>query len=101
MSSKGRPKSTKPIQELTFTTFQEDITLFKNGLIDSLEDDDNYNKDIIQKFLDLDVWQQNLYIVYVLHKKTYTLTALADLLQVNKLDLMRTIKSIKNELTSR
>ena len=52
--NKGRPKTVKPIETLTFNTYKEDITLFRNGLIDSMEDEDNesqMSKDTIYKFL--------------------------------------------------
>lgn len=99
--SKGRPKHTKPIEELSFTTFQQDITIFKNSLIDSLDDEDNDDekgKEAIQKFLQLELWKQNIFIIYLLNKKKFTFKALAELLQVEKAELMRTIKSIKNDL---
>ena len=99
--SKGRPKKIKPIEELTFTSFQDDITLFRNYLIDSLEDEECSNKQYIGKFLNLEQWRQNLLIVYMLNKdKKFTFKALAELLQVDKKDLMNAIKSIKNEIKS-
>ena len=104
--SKGRPKIIRPIEELSFTSFQEDITLFKNSLIDYIEDEDNesqINKDTIQKFLDLELWQQNIFIVYLLNKDKrvhngFTFKALAELLQVERGELMRVIKNIKTKL---
>ena len=99
--SKGRPKKIKPIEELKFTSFQDDITLFRNYLIDSLEDEECSNKQYIGKFLNLEQWRQNLLIVYMLNKdKKFTFKALAELLQVDKKDLMNAIKSIKNEIKS-
>lgn len=97
--SKGRPKKIKPIEELTFTSFQDDITLFRNYLIDSLEDEECSNKQYIEKFLNLEQWRQNIFIVYMLNKdKKFTFKALAELLQVDKNELMRVIRDIKKEL---
>lgn len=97
--SKGRPKKIKPIEELKFTSFQDDITLFRNYLIDSLEDEECSNKQYIEKFLNLEQWRQNIFIVYMLNKdKKFTFKALAEMLQVNKNELMRVIRDIKKEL---
>lgn len=102
MTSKGRPKTVKPIQTLTFTTYQEDLTLFRNGLMDSLEDEDNENplsKETVLKFFQLDVWRQNLFIVYILNQKSqFRFKELAELLQVDRNELRREIASIKKEL---
>ena len=107
MSKKGRPKIDRHIEELNYTTFQQDITLFKNYLIDTVEDEETEdpNIPIIRKFLSMEVWKQNLFIIYLLNKdrriksNKYTFKALAELLQVNRAELMRTIKEIKTELT--
>ena len=40
MMSKGRPKIDRPIEELNYTTFQQDITMFRNYLIDVIEDEE-------------------------------------------------------------
>ena len=100
--NKGRPKTVKPIETLTFNTYKEDITLFRNGLIDSMEDEDNeseLSKETIQKFLQLDVWRQNLFIVYILNQKSqFRFKALAELLQVDRNELRRAINDIKKEL---
>lgn len=105
--SKGRPKQPKELEELNFTTFQNDITIFRNSLIDSLTDEDNENskqKDLTAKFLKLDLWRQNLFIVYLLNKdkrnknNKFSFRALADLLKVGRNELMREIKLIKQEL---
>lgn len=97
---KGRPKLNKPIEELTYTTYQEDITLFKNGLIDSITDEEtDIDKETIKKFLNLDLWKQNLFIMYLLNKdKHFTFKAFAELLQINKKELMHAIRDIRNEL---
>lgn len=109
---RGRPKINKEFEQLDFTTFQEDITIFRNYLNDVLEkpddifneDDENPNIPIIKKFLALETWKQNIFIVYMLNKEkriktnAYTFKALADLLKVEKGELMRVIKEIKNEL---
>lgn len=102
MTSKGRPKTPKELQTLDFTTYQEEITLFKNYLEDTLNDEDNeniFNKEIVSHFLSIEPWKQNLFIVYTLNKKsTFTFGQLAELLQVDRKDLMNAIKTIKNEL---
>lgn len=106
--SKGRPKIDRPIEELNYTTFQQDITLFRNYLIDVINDEDTDEYDpnipIIRKFLSMEIWAQNLFIIYLLNKdkhntvNKFTFKALADLLQVDRAELMRKIKDIKNEL---
>ena len=109
---KGRPPKQKQLEELDFTTFQEDITLFRNYLIDASqkddsifnEEDENINSPIIKKFLAMETWKQNIFIVYLLNKdkriknNIFTFKALADMLQVERAELMRVIKNIKNEL---
>ena len=100
--NKGRPKIIKPIETLTFTTYQEEITLFKNGLIDALNDEENedqFSKNTIQQFLNLEVWRQNIFIVYLLNKHSkFTFKELATLLQVDRNELRRAILAIKKEL---
>lgn len=109
---KGRPRKQKQLEELDFTTFQEDITLFRNYLIDAIQQDDSIfneededpNSPIIKKFLTMETWKQNIFIVYLLNKEkriktnAYTFKALAELLKVERAELMRVIKDIKNEL---
>ena len=109
---KGRPRKQKQLEELDFTTFQEDITLFRNYLIDAIqqddsifnEEDENPNNPIIKKFLAMETWKQNIFIVYLLNKdkriknNIFTFKALADMLQVQRAELMRVIRNIKNEL---
>lgn len=105
--SKGRPKIDRPIEELNYTTFQQDITIFRNYLIDVINDEETEdpNTPIIRKFLSMEIWKQNLFIIYLLNKdkhntaNKFTFTALAELLQVNRAELMRTIREIKKELT--
>ena len=106
--SKGRPKKDRPIEELNYTTFQQDITMFRNYLIDVVEDEEeteNPNTPIIRKFLSMEIWKQNLFIIYMLNKEKhntvnkFTFSALAELLQVDRSELMRTIREIKKELT--
>ena len=107
--SKGRPKIDRPIEELNYTTFQQDITIFRNYLIDVINDEETDEEDpnipIIREFLSMEIWKQNLFIIYLLNKEKhntvnkFTFTALAELLQVNRAELMRTIKEIKKELT--
>ena len=107
MSKKGRPKIDRPIEELNYTTFQQDITIFRNYLIDVFEDEEteDHNIPIISKFLSMEIWKQNLFIIYLLNKEKhntankFTFKALADLLQVDRSELMRTIREIKKELT--
>lgn len=109
MKQKGRPKIIRNVETLDFTTFQEDITIFKNYLIDvvtdvSDEDDEDPNVPIIRKFLLMENWKQNIFIVYLLSKdkkiknNAFSFKALADLLQVERNDLMKVIKNIKKEL---
>lgn len=109
---KGRPRKQKQLEELDFTTFQEDITIFRNYLIDVSqkddnifnEEDENINSPIIKKFLAMETWKQNIFIVYLLNKdkriknNIFTFKALAELLKVERAELMRVIKDIKNEL---
>lgn len=105
--SKGRPKKDRPIEELNYTTFQQDITIFRNYLIDTINDEetDDPNIPIIRKFLSMEIWKQNLFIIYLLNKEKhntankFTFAALAELLQVDRSELMRTIREIKKELT--
>ena len=107
MSKKGRPKKDRPIEEMNYTTFQQDITIFRNYLIDVVEDEEteDANIPIIKKFLSMEIWKQNLFIIYMLNKEKhntvnkFTFAALADLLQVDRSELMRTIREIKKELT--
>ena len=70
MSKKGRPKIDRPIEELNYTTFQQDITMFRNYLIDVIEDEEieDLNIPIIKKFLSIEIWKQNLFIIYILNK---------------------------------
>ena len=105
MSKKGRPKIDRPIEELNYTTFQQDITMFRNYLIDVVEDEEieDLNIPIINKFLSMEIWKQNLFIIYMLNKEKhnstkFTFSGLADLLKVNRSELMRTIREIKKEL---
>lgn len=109
---KGRPRKQKQLEELDFTTFQEDITLFRNYLIDAIQQDDSiFNEEdedpnipLLSKFLAMETWKQNIFIVYLLNKEkriktnAYTFKALAELLKVERAELMRVIKDIKNEL---
>lgn len=109
---KGRPPKQKQLEELDFTTFQEDITLFRNYLIDAIqqddsifnEEDEDQNIPVLSKFLAMETWKQNIFIVYLLNKEkriktnAYTFKALAELLKVERAELMRVIKDIKNEL---
>ena len=109
---RGRPSKLKKIEKLDFTTFQEDITLFRNYLIDVSEqksdifneEDEDPNNPIIKKFLAMETWKQNIFIVYLLNKEkriktnAYTFKALAELLKVQRAELMRVIKDIKNNL---
>ena len=107
MSKKGRPKKDRPIEEMNYTTFQQDITIFRNYLIDVVEDEETEdpNIPIIRKFLSMEIWKQNLFIIYMLNKEKhntvnkFTFSGLADLLQVDRSELMRTIREIKKELT--
>lgn len=109
--NKGRPKKIKELEQLSFKCFQEDISMFRNGLLDSLDDEDENNelefsKRLVSNFLKLDVWQQNLYIVYLLNKdkrvnnNQFTFKALAEMLQVERGELMKALKEIKNQLIS-
>ena len=109
---RGRPSKLKKLEKLDFTTFQEDITIFRNYLIDVSQKDDNIfneededpNNPIIKKFLAMETWKQNIFIVYLLNKEkriktnAYTFKALANLLQVDRGELMGLLKQIKNEL---
>ena len=105
--SKGRPKIDRPIEELNYTTFQQDITIFRNYLTDVINDEETEdpNIPIIRKFLSMEIWKQNLFIIYLLNKEKhntankFTFSALAELLQVDRSELMRTIREIKKELT--
>ena len=105
--SKGRPKIDRPIEELNYTTFQQDITIFRNYLTDVINDEETEdpNIPIIRKFLSMEIWKQNLFIIYLLNKEKhntvnkFTFAALAELLQVDRSELMRTIREIKKELT--
>lgn len=106
--SKGRPRIDRPIEELNYTTFQQDITIFRNYLIDVINDEETEdpNIPIIRKFLSMEIWAQNLFIIYLLNKEKhntankFTFAALAELLQVDRTELMRTIREIKKELTT-
>lgn len=112
-NKKGRPKIYRELEELKFTTFQHDITMFKNSLIDyvnendeeSEEDENPISKETVSKFLNLELWKQNIFIVYLLNKdkrikngNQFTFKALAEMLKVERGELMRVIKDIKNEL---
>lgn len=110
---RGRPSKLKKLDKLDFTTFQEDITLFRNYLIDVSEqksdifneEDEDPNIPVLIKFLAMETWKQNIFIVYLLNKdkrikngNSFTFKALAELLKVERAELMRVIKDIKNEL---
>ena len=111
MIKKGRPKKHTEFEELTFTTFQHDISMFKDGLNDYVNDDseetddDNpINKETVQKFLNLELWEQNIFIVYLLNKdkkiknNQFSFKALANLLNVERKELMTIIREIKQKL---
>lgn len=113
MSKRGRPQVVKELEDLDFTSFQEDITLFKNYLLDIVnndnddimnEEDEDPNVPIIRQFLLMETWKQNIFIIYLLNKdkrvknNKFTFKALAELLQVKSVELMRVIKQIKKEL---
>lgn len=110
-NKKGRPKKYKEIEKLTFTSFQQDITMFKDSLSDYItEENEEYeisqlNRDTVQKFLNLEQWEQNIFIVYLLNKdkrikngNSFTFKALAEMLQVERGELMRALKEIKQKL---
>lgn len=103
----GRPRIIRPIETLKFNTYQSDITIFRTCLYDSLEDDEEeretkIDKDAIRKFLDLDIWRQNLFIVYILNRKSnFSFKELAELLQVDRNELRREINSIKKEIRNK
>lgn len=101
MKSKGRPKKKKEIETLKFTTYQDDIILFRNGLLDCLDDEnvDEHTKEIVNKFLKMSIWQQNIFIVYLTNQTShFTFKELAELLQVERNELRRVINNIKKEL---
>lgn len=109
MSNRGRPKLTKELESLDFTTFQEDIILFRNYLIDTVNEsedseDEDPNIPIIRKFLSMEIWEQNIFIVYLLNKdkklknNMFTFKALAEMLKVERGELMKVIKRIKTDL---
>lgn len=109
---RGRPKINKSIEELDFTTFQDDIAMFRTYLIDISEkkfdmfdeEDEDPNIPIVKRFLAMEIWKQNIFIIYLLNKEkriktnSFTFKALAELLQVERGELMRVIKGIKTEL---
>lgn len=78
MKKAGRPKIQKQPKELNLSSFRHDITIFKNSLIDSLDDEDQIKKETIQKFLDLPSDVQNIFIVYLI--KDVTINELANIL---------------------
>lgn len=109
MGRRGRPKKLTEIEKLDFNSFQEDIILFKNSLIDFVnedteEDENPINKETVKNFLKLDLWEQNIFIVYIITKdkricnKHFTFKNLAELLKVDRNELMRAIKEIKKKL---
>ena len=101
MSKRGRPKISEEIKQLNLNTYQEDLVLFKNGLIDSLEDEENDDviaKQTITRFLNMESWKQNIFIVYILNRKKYKFQDLANVLNVTRTDLIRAINQIKKEL---
>ena len=92
----GRPKIEKPIKELNLSSFRQDIKIFKNSLIDALQEDEQDNKETIQKFLDMPSDVQNIFIVYLI--KDVTINELAKILECDRTDLWRIIVKTKKDL---
>lgn len=101
MSKKGRPKKPQIIEHLNLSSFQDEIQIFKNYLIDYKADEEPDPKILIHidKFFSLDIWQQNLFIVYIIFKdKKKTIKEMAQLLDVEWSEVIREIKLIKKQL---
>lgn len=97
----GRPKKIEPIEKLDLNSFQEEITLFKIGLLDYLNDDDRQPETVehVSHFLSLPEWQQNLFIVYTIFKqRRKPVSQMADILQTDRLQILKEIKKIKTIL---
>lgn len=92
----GRPKIEKPIKELNLSSFRQDIKIFKNSLIDSLQDEEQDKKETIQKFLDMPSDVQNIFIIYLI--KDVTINELAKILDCDRTDLWRIIVKTKKDL---
>ena len=100
-NKKGRPRKVQSIEQLSFKTYQSDIQVFKNSLIDSLEEDEltQDQKNIIKQFLEMETWRQNIFIVYILNKKSqFKFKELAEFLKVDRTELRYAINDIKKEL---
>lgn len=101
MNKIGRPRKPRTVENLNLSSFKEEIRMFKNSLIDCIDEDD-MNKEYIpyiKHFLQLDKWQQNLFIVYLIFKyRKKTIKEMAELLNINSKDILSAIKDIKKEL---
>ena len=98
MKKPGRPKKPDtPIVDLSLSSYQKDITIFRNSLIDCLEEPEYQDKkETIQKFLSLPLYQQNIFIIYLI--KDATISKLAELLECDRTDIYRIIVNTKKEL---
>lgn len=101
MNKIGRPRKPETMENLNLSSFKEDIQLFRNSLVDYIdeEDTDQQNIPCIKKFLKLEKWRQNLFIVYLIYKdKKKTLSDMATMLNVERNDIIDEIKQIKKDL---
>lgn len=93
----GRPKIDKPKTKLDLSSFQSDITVYKNILKDALEDDEyEDHKDTIEEFLKLPTDVQNIFIVYLL--KNIKIKELATLLNCDRKEICGIITKTKKIL---
>ncbi len=92
---RGRKPNPNKITEINFNTFKETITEYKRHISDCISDDEEVNPSLV-KFTQLPVFKQNIFIIYV--EKQLTVKALANLLNVNRTDLLKLIKEVKKEL---
>ena len=93
----GRPAKPKKIEELTLSSYREEITYYKQRLQDALEDEEyEGDKETITRFLNLPVSNQNIFIVYLIEDKG--ITNLATILDCDRKELFSIIMNTKKEL---
>lgn len=93
----GRPKLEKEPQKQSLSDFHQDIQIFKNSLIDAMEEDEySEHKETIEQFLNMPTNVQNIFIAYLI--EGVTINQLSKILQCDRLDIYRIITKTKKEL---
>lgn len=93
----GRPKLEKEPQKESLKDFHQDIQIFKNSLIDAMDEEEyKEDKETIQQFLNMPTDVQNIFIAYLI--EGVTITQLSKILKCDRLDIYRIITKTKKEL---